>query len=100
MPFYFKRRYTLQKEVKYYNPETNEEGKTFVTRHIWSFIGVVCPFLEDYMIMETDKPKESIFHTRKEIDRVKVLFHMHNINNYQLFDADTKALVESNIIND
>lgn len=98
MPFYFKRRNQRVIEKNILNPETGKKELKTVSEVYFTYIGVVSPFERDYMIMETGKSSESIYHSREEVDRVRAILWRHRIT-YRLHDAATDELLEPIITN-
>lgn len=98
MPFYFKRRNQRVVERKVTDPQTGEKVKQLVTETYFTYVGVVSPFMSDYMIMETTKSSESIVHSKEEVDKVRAILWKHMIT-YRLHDATTDELLEPIITN-
>lgn len=99
MPFYFKKPIDVIVKQKHKVPETGETVMRDVGMRKWVYLGFVSPFLSDYILMETTMPKEAIFHTKEELDRVKILLHRHNVREYSIIDANTKQVIETTITN-
>ena len=83
-------RIVRQVELEYKKPKI-KDGVTILSRIkvLYSYLGVLSPFHDDYHIMYTSNEKEAIFHSQKELFRVRQLLD-HSGYKYTIYDESTQ----------
>ena len=79
-----------QVDLEYKNPKI-KDGVVILSRKkvLYSYWGVLSPFHDDYEIKYTSNEKEAIFHTKKELYRVKEILDRKGIK-YTIYNESTK----------
>jgi len=83
-------RIVRQVELEYKKPKI-KDGVTILSRMkvLYSYLGVLSPFHDDYHIMYTSNEKEAIFHSEKELFRVRQLLDNSGYK-YTIYDETTQ----------
>lgn len=77
-------------ELEYKKPKIKDDVVILSRKKVlYSYLGVLSPFCDDYHIMYTSNEKEAIFHSQKELFRVMQLLDNSGYK-YTIYDESTQ----------
>lgn len=76
------------------NPITDRIEEGWVIKPTSLYVGVVSPYMSDYMIMGCEKKNNAIFHTERELPMVLSLLE-RNKYKYRIYDVQTDRMIYS-----